>query len=229
MSEAALTYGNALVVAHIDKELISMLRESLDALPEGDNAHRARVLARLAAALQPAVDPTVPVEMAMEAIALARTLDDEKILFGVLRSAISALMDYAATSDRMPLNREFGELAEKRRNVAGQFRSYLRLMVDAAEIADRQLFDESIDAAEQIAKRINLPHYLWRATSLRATQAIAEGRFEQALELIGQAQHHADRSAAGGNQCPIAACLRERYGGGRILRQPCYRCLLGCR
>lgn len=194
MSEAALTYGNALVVAHIDKELISMLRESLDALPEGDNAHRARVLARLAAALQPAVDPTVPVEMAMEAIALARTLDDEKILFGVLRSAISALMDYAATSDRMPLNREFGELAEKRRNVAGQFRSYLRLMVDAAEIADRQLFDESIDAAEQIAKRINLPHYLWRATSLRATQAIAEGRFEQALELIGQAQHHADRA-----------------------------------
>ena len=194
MSEAALTYGNALVVAHIDKELISMLRESLDALPEGDNARRARVLARLAAAMQPAVDPTVPVEMAMEAIALARTLDDEKILFSVLRSAISALMDYAATSDRMPLNREFGELAEKRRNVAGQFRSYLRLMVDAAEIADRQLFDESIDAAEQIAKRINLPHYLWRAASLRATQAIAEGRFEQALELISQAQHHADRA-----------------------------------
>jgi tetratricopeptide (TPR) repeat protein len=194
MSEAALTYGNALVVAHIDKELISMLRESLDALPDGDNARRARVLARLAAALQPAVDPTVPVEMAMEAIALARTLDDEKILFGVLRSAISALMDYAPTTDRMPLNREFGELAEKRRNVAGQFRSYLRLMVDAAEIADRQLFDESIDAAEQIAKRINLPHYLWRATSLRATQAIAEGRFEQALELIGEAQHHADRA-----------------------------------
>ena len=194
MSEAALTYGNALVVAHIDKELISMLRESLDALPDGDGARRARMLARLAAALQPAVDPTVPVKMAMEAIELARTLDDEKILFGVLRSAISALMDYAPTADRMPLNREFGELAEKRRNVAGQFRSHLRLMVDAAEIADRQLFDESIDAAEQIAKRINLPHYLWRATSLRATQAIAEGRFEQALELIGEAQHHADRA-----------------------------------
>jgi tetratricopeptide (TPR) repeat protein len=194
MSEAALTYGNALVVAHIDKELISMLRESLDALPEGDHARRARVLARLAAAMQPAVDPTVPVEMAMEAIALARTLDDEKILFSVLRSAISALMDYAPTSDRMPLNREFGQLAEKRRNVAGQFRSYLRLMVDAAEVADRQLFDESIDAAEQIAKRINLPHYLWRTASLRATQAIAEGRFEQALEFISQAQHHADRA-----------------------------------
>ena len=194
MAEAALTYGNALVVAHIDKELVAMLRECLEVLPDSNNACRARVQARLAAALQPAVDPSAPVRMALEAIALARTIDDESVLFSVLRSAISALMDFAPAPDRVPLNREFGTLAERLGNTAEQFRSYLRLMVDAVEIADRQLFDESIDAAEQIATRIGLPHFLWRTSSMRATQAIAEGRFAQALTLIDQAQALADRA-----------------------------------
>ena len=194
MSEAALTYGTALVVGHIDRELIGMLRECLEKLPDDDNACRARVQARLAAALQPAVDPSGPVQMAHEAIALARTIDDERVLFGVLRNAISALMDFAPALERIPLNREFAVLAEKRRNVAEQFRSYLRLMIDAIEIADRQLFDESIDAAEQIAERINMPHYLWRTASMRATQALTEGHFARALELIDEAQGHADRA-----------------------------------
>jgi tetratricopeptide (TPR) repeat protein len=194
MSEAALTYGTALVVGHIDKELVGMLRECLDMLPESNDACRAQVQARLAAALQPAIDPSVPVRMAHEAIALARAIDDESVLFGVLRTAMAALMDFAAAPERIPLNREFAALAEKRGNVAEQFRSCLRLMIDAVEIADRQLFDESIDAAEQIAKRIDLPHYLWRTTSMRATQAIVEGRFGQALEFIDQAQAHADRA-----------------------------------
>jgi tetratricopeptide (TPR) repeat protein len=194
MSEAALTYGTALVVGHIDKELIGMLRECLEKLPDDDDACRARVQARLAAALQPAVDPSGPVQMAREAIALARTVGDERVLFGVLRNAISALMDFAPALERIPLNREFALLAEKRRNVAEQFRSYLRLMIDAVDIADRQLFDESIDAAEQIAQRIDMPHYLWRTASMRATQAVAEGRFAQALELIDEAQGHADRA-----------------------------------
>ena len=194
MSEAALTYGTALVVGHIDKELVGMLRECLDALPAGNDACRARVQARLAAALQPALDPSVPVNMAHEAIALARAIGDESVLFNVLRSGMSALMDFAPAPERIPLNREFGALAEKRGNVAGQLRSYLRLMIDAVEIADRQLFDESIDAAEQIARRIGLPHYLWRTASMRATQAIAEGRYAQALDFIDQAQAHADRA-----------------------------------
>ena len=194
MSEAALTYGTALVVAHIDKELIGMLRECLDTLPEKSTACRARVQARLAAALQPAIDPSGPVEMAREAIALARTLNDEDVLFGILRSAISALMDYATAPERIPLNREFAALAEQRGNVAEQFRSYLRLVIDAAASADRELFDESIDAAEQIAMRINLPHYLWRTASMRATQAITAGRFDQALEYIDQAQTYANRA-----------------------------------
>jgi tetratricopeptide (TPR) repeat protein len=213
MSEAALTYGTALVVGHIDKELIGMLQECLEMLPDGNDACRARVQARLAAALQPAVDPSGPVKMAHEAIALARTTDDESVLFGVLKTAISALMDFAPALERIPLNREFALLAEKRRNAAEQFRSYLRLMIDAVDTTDRQLFDESIDAAERIAQRINLPHYLWRTTSLRASQAIIDGRFANALDLLDQAQTHADRA---GNLESLITLPLQRFA---ILRE----------
>jgi tetratricopeptide (TPR) repeat protein len=194
MSEAALTYGNAFVVGMVDKELVGMLRECLDALPPDDAKTRARVLARLAGAMQPAVDPVPPMEMARDAITLARTTDDEATMFAVLRSALSALMDFASPTERIPLNREFEALAAKRGNAAGQFRSHLRLMFDGAEIGDRQMLDDAVDAAEHIANRIGLPHYQWRVASARAMQHMIEGRFGRASALLDQAQQLAERA-----------------------------------
>jgi len=194
MSEAALTYGNAFVVGMVDKELVGMLRECLDALPPDDAKTRARVQARLAGALQPAVDPVPPMEMARDAIALARTTDDEATMFAVLRSALSALMDFASPTERIPLNREFAALAAKRGNAAGQFRSHLRLMIDGVEIGDRQMLDDAVDAAEHIANRIGLPHYQWRVASARAMQHMIDGQFGRASALLDQAQELAERA-----------------------------------
>jgi len=188
MSEAALTYGQALVVARVDRQLIALLNECLERLPEREAGMRARVQARLAAAMQPALDPSVPMAMARDAISLARTTGDETVLFAVLRSAISALMDFASPRERMPLNREFGALAEKFGDVAAQFRSHLRLMIDALELCDRQTVDGAIDSAEQIANRIGLPHYQWRVASARAMQLIIEGQYARAMKLIDDAQ-----------------------------------------
>jgi len=192
MSEAALTYGNAFVVGMVDKELVGMLRECLDALPTEDATTRARVQARLAGAMQPAVEPVAPMEMARDAIALARSTGDEATMFAVLRSALSALMDFASPSERIPLNREFEALAAKRGNVAGQFRSHLRLMFDAVEIGDRQMLDDAVDAAEHIANRIALPHYQWRVASARAMQLMIDGQFARAMVLINEAQQLAE-------------------------------------
>ena len=193
MAEAALTYGNAIVVGNVDKEHIALLQECLATVPADDAATRARVQARLAAAMQPAVDPVGPMEMARDAIELARSTDDEATLFAVLRYAISALMDFMAPNERIPLNREFEALAAKRGNVAGQFRSNLRLMVDAFDLGDRQMLDDAIDAAEHISKRIDLPHYQWRVTSARAMQFMIDGEFARAMDLIDQAEQLAER------------------------------------
>jgi tetratricopeptide (TPR) repeat protein len=192
MSEAALTYGNVIIVAMIDKELIANLKECLAALPADNISTRARVMARMAAAMQPAVNPAEPMAIAREALVMARSTDDEDVLCNVLRYAISALMDFAPIAERIPLNREFESLAAKMGDMAGRFRSNLRLVIDAGELGDRQTMDDAIDACEQIARRIALPHYQWRVASIRAMQATIEGRFEDATRLLDEAQSQAE-------------------------------------
>lgn len=192
MSEAALTWGSAIVVAKVDQDMVAALEECLTRLGDEDTALRARVQARLAGALQPAPDPTVPMDMAREAIALARTCDDERIMYEVLKSAIAALMDFATPDERRPLNEEFGVLAKKFGDVPGRFRSRIRLMIDTCEVADRNAMDAVVDECHDIAERIGLPHYRWRAASARAMQATMDGDFARALSLLDTAQRRAD-------------------------------------
>lgn len=192
MAEAALTYGTAIVVAKVDRELVAMLEESLEQLPPSNTPARARVAARLAAAMQPALNPAEPMRTARDAISLARTSGDERVIYDVLQSAISALMDFAPADERVPLNREFESLARRFGDVPGEFRSNLRLMIDASELGDRRMIDQTIDACERIANRIGLPHYQWRAASARAMQAMIEGRFESATEYLDQAEELAE-------------------------------------
>ena len=193
MSEVALTWGSPIVVGKVDRMLIAALKECLVALPADDAATRSRVQARLAGAMQPAVNPTGPMGMAREAIALARTTGDERVLYNVLRFAISALMDFAPPRERIQLNTEFGSMAAAFDDVPQQFRSNLLLMIDASEIGDRAMLDEAIEECTVLADRIGLPHYQWRAVSARAMQAIIEGDFDRACKLLDSAENIAER------------------------------------
>ena len=193
MSAAALTWGSVFVIAKVDKDLIAALSECLEHLADADASIRARLLARLAAALQPAPDPEEPMKMAREAIEVARATNDDEVLYHVLRSAISALMDFARVSERIPLNQEFGALATTFGDIPGRFRSNLRTMIDASEAGDRKMMVDAIDTCDEIARRIDLPHYLWRAASARAMQATIEGQFEFATRLIDEAESHASK------------------------------------
>ena len=187
MVEAALTYGSVIVVARVDPVLIEALKECLAALPEKDVANRARVSARLASALQPAPDPMEPVQMARDAIALARTTDDPAILYEVLRSAVAAMMDFVPAEERVPLNQEFGELAAGFSDIPGQFRTTLRKIIDACELADRPMFDAAVAECERLSAQIDLPHYSWRFASILGLQATIEGRFAEAAAALAEA------------------------------------------
>jgi hypothetical protein len=188
MSTASLTFGKAMIVGSVNRRHVDMLQQSLDALAKDDAITRSRVLGRLAAALQPAVDPTEPMDMAREAIAMARSTGEERVIYDVLLFAISALMDFAVPAERLSINREVSELAEKFGDVPAQFRSNLRLMIDAGELADRETQIRAIDTCNAIAARIALPHYQWRAASACAMQATIEGRFNDTAALLDEAE-----------------------------------------
>ena len=57
LARAALAYGDVLHYAAVNQTLVDLLRQALDCIGEDDSRLRARLLARLAAALQPAPEP----------------------------------------------------------------------------------------------------------------------------------------------------------------------------
>lgn len=194
MARAALTYGSAFVAAKIDPELVDYLRETLERLPAEDSATRAQVAARLAAALQPARDPATPMAMAREAIGVARATNDDEVLYKTLRSGVSALMDFAPPEERLALNREYTTLAERFGDVPEQFRGNLRRMIDASELGDRQDMDVAIEVCDDIARRLNVPHYSWKVVSCRAMRAMIRGEFADAAEYLDEAECLASRA-----------------------------------
>ncbi len=88
-----------------------MLRKALEALSEYASSRKARVLARLLQRCSQRRIPEEPIQMAREAIRIARATAISHTL-RTLRSAISAMMDLGDPHERSKFNREYVALAE---------------------------------------------------------------------------------------------------------------------
>src|SRR5262249_3301333 len=86
-----------------DPLLVSALGEALTGLGEGPTSLRAKLLARLAAAEQPATDPNEPVARAFQAIELAAKLEPHDRL-EVIYVATAALVDYVEPDVLEPIH-----------------------------------------------------------------------------------------------------------------------------
>jgi len=201
-ARAALAYGAVFVIGTATPTLMALLEEGLQRLGEGDHPLRASMMARLAAAMQPAVDPQPPIELARQAVAMARRLNDPVALRTTLRGACSAMIDLGDPVELHALCCEHAALAQEQGDLSDLFRAQLRLSVSAFEIGKVGEADTAIDSVERIAEQLRQPHYGWRAAALCAMRAGWRGRWaqaealqEQALELGARAGDPATNSA----------------------------------
>jgi tetratricopeptide (TPR) repeat protein len=186
-AQAALTYGRVFTFAKVDPVLVGMLEESLEALPPGDSALRARLLARLGAALQPNPRTEEPLALAREAIATARRIGDQVTLLEVLHDAISASMDVVDPAEQRALNLEAEELALALGDRERLLRTLGRLALAHLALGELAAADTRIAAFEALAAELKAPSYAWRGFMLRAVRATMHGRFAEAEQLADQA------------------------------------------
>ncbi|MDX1381856.1 MAG: hypothetical protein R3233_12080, partial [Xanthomonadales bacterium] len=132
--------------------------------------------------------------MSFEAVEQARATGNRRTLFETLTSAISALMDFAAAEDRLPLNREYAALAETFADIPAQFRAHSLLFIDGLENGDVRLMDASIGQCARLAARIGLPHYQWRVHAARALLAMVQGELQAAQRHHDLARAEAERT-----------------------------------
>jgi tetratricopeptide (TPR) repeat protein len=194
LARAALSLGAEIMPGVLSAPLIALLTEARDALPDTSSKLRARVLARLAAALQPAQDPKVPMSMARQAVAMARALGDEATLRVVLHHAGSALVDFGDPAERIGWDTELLTLAERNSDTLGVLRARVRLFFDHLERGETSQADFQLDAHAEIADRLGLPDHQWRTLTMRALRAISDGRFDDAETRRAQARRIAVRS-----------------------------------
>lgn len=188
---AALRYGAEFRVAVVDPVLVGLLREALDGVPPGDSALRARLLARYAAALQPAVDPSGPIGLARDAMAMAGRLGDEETRYDTEFTAMSAMVDYVHPRERAPIDESVARMARARGHRLRELRSVLRLALGALELADFDAVAGALDRYEALERPVDSPGTRWPIHALRASIAAHAGRFAEAraataaLEAVG--------------------------------------------
>lgn len=202
LAEAALEYGAEFSFGVVDGKLVELLEEASTRLPDTSSGLRARVLARLAAALQPASDPRGPIEMALQAVAMARASAAPIDLLRTLRSAGSALMDLAPPALRIGVNREHAQLALALGDAVEELRAEMRLAFDYFELGDLTSAAECIERSRERAETLGLDRFRWRACALAAMLAAWRGDFAKANELRARANEFSARAGdANGPRC----------------------------
>jgi hypothetical protein len=186
LARAALTYGLSYSVGFTDQVMVSLLEEALAALPPGDVALRARMLARLAAALTPSRDMNPPMQIAREAIAMAQRLADERTELEVIHAAMSALSLFAPPRERTRLTLQTLALAERFDEPLIALRAHQRLVFDYFELGDLASVDSHHRAYDELVERVRLPRARWPSAAFRAMRLLLQGRFAEHADALAQ-------------------------------------------
>jgi hypothetical protein len=192
LARAALTHGLAYSFGVTDRVLVQLLEEALAALPPGDHPLRARMLARLGAALTPTPVSSVPMGLARDAIEMARRVGDERTRLEVIFAAVSALVPFALPSERKPLNLEALELAQRLDEPLIELRSLMRLVFDHFELGDLVGVETYHRAYDECVARLRLSRARWQSSMFRAMLALLQGRMAEHDEAVAEAQRFAE-------------------------------------
>ena len=187
LAEAALSFGRIYTLASVPPELVAVLEEALAGLPRDDSPLRARLLARLASALQPARDPDHPIALARDAIAMSRRLADARTELEVPDAAGSALGYFAHPAERDAISRALVDAADRAGDRARGLRGRARLAMDLLEQGQLARAEASVREYEHLAGAIDAPSFGWVACALRAMTAMVRGRFAEAEDKLAHA------------------------------------------
>ncbi len=161
--------------------LIALLEEGLETIGSDDSAVRAKLLARLSAALFYIRNERERRAALMdEALAIGRRLEDRDALMYVLRLA-AWLWDPGNAEAQVRNGREMLDLAREARDLAMSMEAYAVLVGPSLELGERDDADAAIAAYVEAQRQVRRPG--WGST-WRAMQASFEGRLADAARFV---------------------------------------------
>ena len=231
LARAALGYGAELMLAQTDPTLVALLEEALAVLPPGPSGWRAQVLARLAAALQPARrrERADGAWRARRSRWRAGMGDPTHPAHRCCWPAGSALADYAPSGRAGRRQRGAGAAgARGRRPLPDDARGVAPGVRLPRAGRDRAQRERAIERYEAVAREFRQARHIWPGRLMRAMLASAQGRFAEAARLFDEARALAESDADVPRPLrasPGAAwATRSRASGRRSCRGPRRTC-----
>lgn len=209
LTRAALAFAPGLTTfgtGEADEELITLIGEALDHLPEEDSILRARLLARLGVELYYRNDPHTPGDVSGDAVDMARRLDDGPTLAYALNSRHHALWTPAGLDQRLATAAEILATAEQAGDKKMATLGHNWMIIDLLEAGDIAGVRRSMLAYDQLTQELRDPAYVWLSPLYGAMLALLEGRFDEAEALMtialetGQRARHENTFLAYGVQ-----------------------------
>lgn len=167
-----------------DDELTDVLERALDAVGPADSRERALLLAaRGARGDQSGLYRT---ELIVEAVAIARRLDDPPTLLRTVTIA-AASPRVATWHEDLELAREAVELADREGDPRFQFLTQSHLTTAALGAGDADAYRRGVEALEALAVRHPLPYMRWTARLFATARLLNDGRADEAEVALNEA------------------------------------------
>ena len=185
LARAAVGTGQVWVEFGAPEEgLICLLEEALGEMGEADSTLRARLLARLGAAILYS-ECHRAAALTQQAVEIARRVGDS----GTLAYAVTARQFTGGPDDiesRLATASELVSVANVPHSETALVGRFWRIHA-LLELGDRSAADLEVQAFTRGAEKLRQPRYLYFAALFRTTQALLEGRFDEAEGLAQEA------------------------------------------
>ncbi len=202
----------------VDEPLIELLTEALGAIAPGDSALRSQLLSGLAAELL-WLDPAGrSAELALEALEMARRIDDpQSLALALIRRQFTGLIGPDETEWRLDESSELHDLAKRLGDLELEIRAHVYRLRNQLELGNIRGVDAELRAFERIAAELRQPQYAWHVPLLRAMRALIDGRFDDAELLSGEARAAGERAEE-----PVSAMFHATQASQlhRLRRRP---------
>jgi DNA-binding SARP family transcriptional activator/tetratricopeptide (TPR) repeat protein len=217
LARAALLYGGTMTgPVDVDPQRIALLERALDALPDDRRALRARVLARLADALEYAPGDRA-LGLSTRAVDLARRSGDTGALANALYAYVNLHFVDGSGAQRLAEVTELASLADEVGDIDLQLMAEAWRIVRLLELGDAVDADDALADMVERTARLRQPFYEWGAAGFQAMHALLLGEF-------AIAEQHADRALASGQRVHSGQALQShatqivgiRWGQGRL-------------
>jgi class 3 adenylate cyclase/tetratricopeptide (TPR) repeat protein len=179
----------------VDEVLIASLEEALGMLPPGDSALRAEASARLASELYFRADEHERrMQLALDAIAMARRVGDTDALAAVLTSATFGRWIPGNAVERIEMSREIVALGEGSGDVETLAFGWAWAQTSLFELGEIEGVREAQRHVDALVAELQRPDTSWMAGVKGAALALFEGRVDDGVALMDAAYNDGQRA-----------------------------------